>query len=284
MEWKYKTIEKDGFSFLVATNESNGPHLFWLGSAVYYPRVIPDTLAEAFKITIVDHRGFAKRLDEAEETESLYHFDSVLSDFSSFQNQLQIPPCPVIGHSGHGYMALAYAKQFPTQVTEVMMVATGPNHGAPLQERETYFERLANFDRKEKHKRLQTNFQSLIQSHPEGLQDFFNLYCVSQDALGFYDLSVDSTRFWEGVKTNKLAFDHLFGKLFVEINVEDYLTTIHLPIKLILGKYDFQVAPYYTWDKIIDRFPKVKRTVIDFCGHLPFFENPKRFIEAMEME
>lgn len=57
MEWKYKTIEKDGFSFLVATNESNGPHLFWLGSAVYYPRVIPDTLAEAFKITIVDHRG-----------------------------------------------------------------------------------------------------------------------------------------------------------------------------------------------------------------------------------
>lgn len=277
MEWKYQTIERDGFSFLIATNITEGPEIYWLGSALYYPRVIPDSLLSQYKITIVDHRGFAKRIDSNPETESLYHFDRVLEDFDFFQNLLQIPPCMVIGHSGHGYMALAYTKQYPKQVKELVMVATGPSHGAPLLKREAYFESLASEERKEKHKRLQAHFIQLIESHPQGLENFFNLYCVSQDALGFYDLTMDSTSLWKGVRTNKLAFDHLFGNVFAEIQVEDYFQSISVPVKLILGKYDFQVAPYYTWDSIIEKFPSVKRVVIDKSGHLPFYEVPDVF-------
>ncbi|WP_167482843.1 alpha/beta fold hydrolase [Leptospira jelokensis] len=278
MEWRYKTIEREGFSFLIAENNTEGPNLFWLGSALYYPRVIPEALSKKFKITIVDQRGFAKRLGTDVEKESSYDLDLLLSDFSFFQKQLEIPPCLVLGHSGHGYMALAYAKKYPELVKQLLLVATGPSHGAPLQERESYFETMASVERKEKHQRLQYKFQRQIQREPEGLEDFFNLYCVSQDALGFYNLSIDSTLLWEGVKTNKLAFDHLFGKLFVEIKVEDYLSAIKCPITIVLGKYDFQVAPHYTWDPILQSFPGVKKFVIEECGHLPFYERPKEFL------
>ncbi|EOQ88464.1 alpha/beta hydrolase family protein [Leptospira yanagawae serovar Saopaulo str. Sao Paulo = ATCC 700523] len=281
MEWKYKTIEREGFSFLIAENDSDGPHLFWLGSALYYPRVIPETLAKEFKMTIVDHRGFAKRNLSTPESESTYDLETVLNDFHFFQNLLEIPPCLVLGHSGHGYMALAYAKKYPDLVTKLLLVATGPSHGAPLQERESYFEALASVERKEKHRLLQSKFQTQIQSNPEGLVDFFNLYCVSQDALGFYDLSIDSTTLWEGVKTNKLAFDFLFGKVFVDIKVDDYLSEIKCPITLVLGRYDFQVAPHYTWDPILQRFPGVKKRVMDHCGHLPFYERPEEFVSAI---
>lgn len=284
MEWTYRTIERHGFSFLIAKNNSEGPHLYWFGSALYYPRVIPETLAKEFKITIVDHRGFAKRNQATTESESTYDLETVLDDFFFFQNHLQIPASFVLGHSGHGYMALAYAKKYPQLVTKLILVATGPSHGVPLQEREIYFERLASEERKEKHKSLQSLFQKQINSYPDGLEDFFNLYCVSQDALGFYDLSFDSTLFWQGVKTNKLAFDYLFGKVFAEINVENYLPFIKQPIQLILGKYDFQVAPHYTWDSILENFPQVKRTVLDHCGHLPFLEDPNNFTKTIQLE
>ncbi|XDD47561.1 alpha/beta hydrolase [Leptospira sp. WS39.C2] len=284
MEWKYQTIERDGFEFLIAQNDTRGPNLYWLGSALYYPRVIPDELVSLYKITIVDHRGFAKRIDPTRETESNYDLETVIDDFNFFQNHFQIPPCLVIGHSGHGYMALAYTKKYQNSVTKLVMVATGPNHGAPLLERETYFQTFASEERKEKHNRLQTNFQNQIASHPDGLPNFFNLFCVSQDALGFYDLKVNSSSFWEGVKTNKLAFDYLFGKVFAEIQVENFFDSIRIPIKLILGKYDFQVAPYYTWDSILEKFPQVKRVVLDHSGHLPFFEEPNEFTRVMENE
>lgn len=284
MEWNYQTIQRDGFDFLIAQNKTNGPNLYWLGSALYYPRVIPEEMASQYHITVVDHRGFANRIDPTPENESTYDLDVVLDDFHFFQNHLQIPACTILGHSGHGYMALTYAKKYPNRVTKLVMVATGPNHGAPLLERETYFATFASEERKEKHIQLQTNFQKQIESHPDDLPNFFNLFCVSQDALGFYDLKMDSTHLWDGVRTNKLAFDYLFGKVFVEINVENYLSTLKLPIKLILGKYDFQVAPYYTWDTIIERFPDVKRTVLDHCGHLPFFEDPNQFVQIMDSE
>ncbi|MBL0953520.1 MAG: alpha/beta hydrolase [Leptospira sp.] len=284
MEWNYQTIQRDGFDFLIAQNSTKGPNLYWLGSALYYPRVIPEEMASKYQITVVDQRGFAKRIGVTPENESMYNLDVVLDDFYFFQKHLQIPACTILGHSGHGYMALTYAKKYPDCVSKLVMVATGPNHGAPLSERETYFATFASEERKEKHRQLQTNFQNQIESHPEGLSNFFNLYCVSQDALGFYDLKMDSTHLWEGIKTNKLAFDYLFGKVFVEINVETILPNLKHPTKLILGKYDFQVAPYYTWDTIIERFPDVKRSVLDHCGHLPFFEDPNQFMKVMDSE
>ncbi|TGL54116.1 alpha/beta fold hydrolase [Leptospira kemamanensis] len=284
MEWKYLTIERDGFSFLVARNHIEGPHLFWLGSALYYPRVIRESLFSRYNITIVDHRGFAKQISPREESENLYHLESILSDFAYFQDYLEIPTCTVLGHSGHGYMALTYAARFPKQVSELVMVATGPSHGAPLAERDVYFERMGSEERKVKHKELQSSFQKQIESYPEGLPNFFQLYCTSQDALGFYDLKTNSIPFWEGVRTNKLAFDYLFGKVFAEIQVEDYLSKVFIPTKLILGQYDFQVAPYYTWDPILAEFPNVKRVVIDQVGHLPFYEDSNQFVQVMDSE
>ena len=279
MEWKYQTIEREGFALQVAKTKNGGPPLFWIGSALYYPRVIPSVMAEKFEITVVDQRGFAKRSSSSKETKEDYSLEKLLEDFSFLQKELKIPACPIIGHSGHGYMALAYAAKYPDQVKNLVMVSTGPSHGSPMFEAEVYFQKHASDLRKEAHLENQIQFQKNIESTPE---DFFIHYCVSLEAKGFYQVPFPSRKFWEGIHTNKLAFDYLFGEVFRDIEVSDFFQKLSKPIWICMGKEDYQVAPYYTWDPILKEFPEIKMTVMDKSSHLPFLERPEEFLNEFQ--
>lgn len=280
VDWKYQTIEREGFALQVARNKTNGPALFWIGSALYYPRVIPEEIAEIYQITVVDHRGFAKRTSPLEESREDYTLEKLLEDFVFIQNELEIPTCPVIGHSGHGYMALAYAAKFPTKVSHLLMISTGPSHGSHLSEAEVYFQKEASDLRKAAHAENHIQFQKNIETSPE---DFFIHFCVSQEAKGFYQVPFPSREFWKGIHTNKLAFDSLFGEVFRDIDVSEYLKEISVPVWICMGKVDFQVAPYYTWEPILSCFPKIKFTVLEECSHLPFLERPEKFLSQMQI-
>ncbi|XDD55278.1 alpha/beta fold hydrolase [Leptospira sp. WS4.C2] len=279
VDWKYQTIEREGFALQVAKNDVDGPPLFWIGSALYYPRVIPKEMAEQYQITIVDQRGFAKRTLSQMETREDYSLEKLLDDFAFIQTELKIPICPVVGHSGHGYMALAYAAKFPNLVSKLCMISTGPSHGSPMAEAEVYFQREASDLRKKAHSANQIQFQKNIETSPE---DFFIHFCVSQEAKGFYQIPFPSRMFWEGIQTNKLAFDYLFGEVFRDIDVSTYLKEVSLPVWICMGKEDFQVAPYYTWDSILTEFPKIKITVLEECSHLPFLERPEEFLTQFQ--
>lgn len=279
MEWIHQTIEREGFTLQVAINNTEGPPLFWIGSALYYPRVIPKEITEKYQITVVDHRGFAKRTSSIKETKEDYTLEKLLEDFSFIQTELKIPTCPVIGHSGHGYMALAYAAKYPDQVTNLVMVSTGPSHGSPMLEAEVYFQKHASDLRKEAHLENLIQFQKNIEESPS---DFFIHYCVSLEAKGFYQVPFPSRKFWEGIHTNKLAFDYLFGEVFRDIDVSEFFQKLSIPIWICMGKEDYQVAPYYTWDQILREFPEIKMTVLENSSHLPFLERPKEFLNEFQ--
>lgn len=279
MSWTYQTIEREGFALQVARNQTDGPPLLWIGSALYYPRVIPLEIAERYQITVVDQRGFAKRTIPDLESREDYALNKLLEDFAFLQRELKIPPCPVIGHSGHGYMALAYAACYPELVSKLCMISTGPSHGSHLLEAEVYFQKDASDLRKATHLANQIQFQKNIETSPE---DFFIHFCVSQEAKGFYQIPFPSREFWNGIHTNKLAFDYLFGEVFRDIDVSEYLKKVSVPIWICMGKEDFQVAPHYTWGSILKEFPKIKYTVLEDSSHLPFLERPDIFLTQFQ--
>ncbi|PJZ44071.1 alpha/beta fold hydrolase [Leptospira brenneri] len=279
MNWTYQTIEREGFALQVARTNTDGPPLFWIGSALYYPRVIPRAMAEKFQITVVDQRGFAKRTNVEKEIREDYALEKLLGDFAFLQREFKIPTCPVIGHSGHGYMALSYAAKFPQSVSKLCMISTGPSHGSHMLEAEVYFQKEASDFRKTAHLENQIQFQKNLENSP---QDFFIHYCVSLEAKGFYQVPFPSRKFWEGIHTNKLAFDYLFGEVFRDIDVSEYLKDISVPVWICMGKEDFQVAPHYTWETILKTFPQVKMTVIDKASHLPFLERPDVFLAELQ--
>lgn len=279
MSWTFQTIEREGFALQVAKNKTEGPHLFWIGSSLYYPRVIPKQMAEQYQITIVDQRGFAKRTKSEPDTKVDYDLEKLLEDFAFIQTELKIPTCTVIGHSGHGYMALAYAAKFPNRVSKLCMVSTGPSHGSHMLEAEDYFQKHASDLRKAAHTTNQIRFQKNIEESPA---DFFIHFCVSQEAKGFYEIPFPSRKFWEGIYTNKLGFDYLFGEVFRDIDVSEFLKEVSVPVWISMGKEDYQVAPYYTWDPILKKFSNVKMTVIEESSHLPFLERPDEFLKQFK--
>ena len=70
--------------------------------------------------------------------------------------------------------------------------------------------------------------------------------------------------------------------MFRDIDVSAYLKEVSVPVWICMGKEDFQVAPYYTWDSILEDFPKIQRTVMDECSHLPFLEKPEEFLTQFQ--
>ena len=274
--WKYESIEIEGFLFQLAKNNGLGPNLLCIGSALYYPRVLPPIFTSHFNIVCIDHRGFAKRIKNGAENKSEYEITKIISDTESIRKILAWDKFLLFGHSGHGYMAMHYAATFPQFITELLIVATGPSHGIHLLEKDRFFEENATKERKEKHLRSQKEFLSKLEFDPD---NFFPLYCQSQDALGLFDLEKDSLPFWKGISTNKLAFDYLFGSVFAEIQVEELLGKIPCKTRIALGKYDFLIAPFYTWDPILKNFPRIDWKVFTNSSHLPFFEEPKEFRE-----
>ncbi|MDF3821663.1 alpha/beta hydrolase [Leptospira sp. 96542] len=276
MERKYFKFERDGF-LLNCIIIGNGKPVIVIGSSDYYANLFPKEIYHNYQFIFLDHRGFAKKNEPINPLEiSLSH---ILDDCHEIQKHLKTEECIIIGHSGHGYMALEYAKKFKENVKALHIIATGPSFGVHMLESEKRFEKEASEAQKNKHRENQIRFAQDIQKEPDR---FFKHYCRSMDAKGFYDWNFDSKELWEGIHTNKIIFDHLFGSVFRDIQIEKSLLNINCPILVCMGKYDFQAPPYFTWDPFLKQFPNIKLSVFEKSGHLPFWEEPKLWVDLWE--
>lgn len=276
MEWKIEYWKRDGFSFGISASPKRDSALFLPGSHLFYPRLLSEAkILEKYQVIVMDHRGFA-HLQRTKDSVEDYELSWVISDFTEYIAH-SIPnevPIHLFGHSGHGYMALLLAHAQPKRFSSLSLVGTGPNHGAPLFAREPYFEQLATKERKERNLANQLRFEADCKESPE---HFFIHYCRKEEALAFFDWKTDSSHFWSGIKTNRLAFDHLFGKEFANIDSKALLSELQIPAALFLGRYDFQVAPHFTWDPVCIQNPRLKKFVFEKSAHYPFWEEPEEF-------
>src|ERR687894_2634244 len=123
-----REIIQSGLFELAYSIEGEGTPALVVGSAEYYSRVFSQRLRQSLKLVFVDHRGFAQ--PTGAYTASDYTLDVVLDDIDLVRRHLGLEKVIIVGHSGHGYMVLEYAKRYPQHVSHVVMIATGPSHSA----------------------------------------------------------------------------------------------------------------------------------------------------------
>ena len=58
------------------------------------------------------------------------------------------------------------------------------------------------------------------------------------------------------------------------------LPTFKMPTLVITGRYDFNVAPSTAW-KIHKAIPGSQWVVFEKSGHLPYFEEPDKFVQVV---
>lgn len=56
-----------------------------------------------------------------------FQLDTLADDIELIRKKLGFDQVIVMGHSGHAYMALEYAKRYPAHVSHLVMLCAGPN-------------------------------------------------------------------------------------------------------------------------------------------------------------
>ena len=270
------TIQSGPFQ-LGYTVEGKGRPALVIGSAVYYPRTFSQALRQSLKLAFVDHRGFAPVTGEVSAAD--FSFDTVLEDIERVRQHLGLGRVVIIGHSGHGYMALEYAKRYPQHVSHVVMIGTGPSHSAAdMQLLVQHWSEAVCPERRQTFERAMAQLPSDIAAAPERR---FISFCVRFAARAWFDHTYDPSPLWEGVHTNMAGIDHLWGEVFRDIDVTRGLEQLDMPVFLALGRFDYQVAPYDAWQSRRSAFRDLTFRVFDRSGHSPHQEESAAFDEEL---
>jgi proline iminopeptidase len=266
----------DGFELRYIV-EGTGPPALIVGSAPYYSRVFSEELRKHLRLVFMDHRGFAPAPGVRDTT--AFSLDVLIDDIERVRQSLDLGSVVVIGHSGHAYMALEYAKTYPQHVSHVVMIGISPDLSAASAEAaEQYWNDFASPERKAM---MEENLRSLPDEEIARLpispgRQFIHTYIRDAPRI-WYDPSFDSTPFWEDVDINMDMFSHVWGRIFRDIDITRGLDTLTHPVFLALGRYDFLLAPPSAWDPLLPLFGDITVRVFEQSGHTPQYEEAAAF-------
>lgn len=270
------TVDRNGFNLHYSAEGTGIPALV-IGSALYYPRTFSQNLRKHLQIIFVDHRGFVPSPGPIDV--ATYTLDTLVEDIETVRNRLNLEKMILIGHSGHAYMALAYAKKYPHHVTHLVLIAAGPDQSAASHAAaEQYFNDSVCPERKAY---LQEQFKDLPEALAADPEHRFITFCLRLGARSWYDYRFDATSLWEGVYTNMPIIDHYWGAVFRDIDITQDIDKLSMPVILMLGKFDYLVAPFYTWNPLRAQFPNLTIQVFEQSSHTPQFEEPEEFDRAL---
>ncbi|MCK1989139.1 alpha/beta hydrolase [Lysinibacillus fusiformis] len=265
----------DGFELHYCIKGQGKPILV-VGSSVYYPRLFSENLSQHFQLIFLDHRGFVKPPRPLKQED--YTLEKNVDDIEQARQLLKLEHFIILGHSGHAFMAMAYANTYPQHVRKVILLNTATTNSQERQQQSlSFFDANASVARK---KQFERDIAFLAQDLKKEPERRFVHMCIRMGAHSFYDYSFNATAMWEGVYTNMEVIDYLWGRAFAEQDLLQLTRSFPKPVFVGLGRYDFLVAPVSLWEAIEDT-SQVKKVIFEQSGHNPMFEEPELFDEQL---
>ncbi|MFD3449488.1 alpha/beta fold hydrolase [Microbacteriaceae bacterium 4G12] len=271
-----QSIQIDGFTLNYCVKGTGKPILV-IGSSVYYLHLFSEDLYKTFQFIFLDHRGFVKppRVLKLED----YTLEKVLDDIEVARKALDLMDFIILGHSGHAFMALEYARKYPEHVKRVILLNSAPTNSQERQQQSfACFNETASPERKRQFEKEIALLEGDIQKEPERR---FAHMCIRMGAHSLYDYTFDAAYMWDGVYTNMEIIDYLWGEVFGKLNLIESLNAFHKPVFIGLGRYDYLVAPVSLWDSIDDKYQNVKKVIFEHSGHNPMFEELQTFSKEL---
>lgn len=271
------TIITSGFklNYLV---EGEGVPVFVPGSSVYYPRVFSKEIKKHLQFIHVDHRGFVPP-PSANLGNAAFDLDVLIEDLEQVRKHLGLENFIVMGHSGHAFMALEYAKKYPQHVSGVVLIGVTPDYSdATHRAADDFFEKIASPERKAAFGKDIAGLPALIAADPEKR---FISFCLAAAAKSWFDYEFDAAPLWKGLYTNMQAIDYIWGVIFRDIDITKGLEKFNKPVLLMLGKYDFLTGPTVLWNNVKHQFNDITTKIFDKSAHCPMYEEPGLFDEEL---
>lgn len=255
--------------------EGSGSNAIVIGSSIYYARTFSQNLRKHLRLIFMDHRGFASVSTQSPLDPKTFELNVLLDDIEHLRQHLNLGRITIIGHSGHGFMALEYAKKYPAHVAKVVLIAMGPDCSMASQAAaDQYFADSVCPERKTI---LEKNLQRLPNELATQPEKSFITFCLRLGARSWYNFEFDASFLWENVEVNMQIIDYLWGTVFRDIDITKGLDNFNIPVFLALGQYDFLVAPFFTWNIIRSKFKDLTIRIFERSSHTPQYEEPDLF-------
>ncbi|KYP15817.1 alpha/beta hydrolase [Flavihumibacter sp. CACIAM 22H1] len=271
-------LDRNGFALRYRI-EGTGDPLLVIGSSLFYQRWFSPLLRKNLQFIFLDHRGFCEAPAAVPATSEPCTLEEILDDMDALRRQLNLEKWWVAGHSGHGYMALEYAKKFNDRVIGVVLIAMAPslsteNHAIA----ELHFDTLAESDRIRAFKKNMEELPALLEADPS---QAFLVYNLALTPKSWRNYETEVKRFWEGVYINMPVIDHLWGIVFRDIDITSHLEDFYTPVWLALGKFDFVTGPGEQWTTITKHFPDLTIELFEHSAHNPAYEEAELFNQKL---
>jgi proline iminopeptidase len=250
--------------------EGTGTPCIVVGTSPQYAQMLSDRLKQHIRFIYVDFKQSwnAEGAGELDIT-----IDTLVDEVDQVRRALGFARVCVIGHSAPGLVALVFAARHAEVTSRAILIAVPPLLGPALaQARTEFWDADASPERKAA---LARNKQRLPDSLLATLspRDAFAMRYVRNGPVYFHDASYDFSWAWLG---QRIATEFVQRFLKQEIDPRPRLGSNTVPILVILGRYDYAV-PYYLWDGIEARVPRVTRVRLERSGHEPMLDEPAAF-------
>ena len=244
-----------------------------LAGSTFYERSFFLAARDGLQVTHVELRGNRSEVGRVDGLTIAQLSDAL----RGFLDAAGLTKIALLGHSGHGFLAMDFAARHPERLSHLILAGAAPSFGDDfIAEGTKYWEMLASPERKavdaENQRRLATERDKL------SAQDaIIRTYVLGAPRL-FYDPRFDCTPLWEGCRPSAEIWDRFWGAggEWRRFEASKTLPAITCPTLIIAGIADFVVPPTL-WHRTKDLIRECEYVLLDRSGHNPQFEESARF-------
>lgn len=255
---------KTGTPLFVIHGGPGFDHQYFLTNSAF------ETLGKTRPVIFYDQRGagFSSKLTRSQTST----VKDQIEDLLALQKYLGYKKIDVIGHSWGGFVAMLYARLFPEKVSHLILCDTvAPDY----QNEYTTFESEYPDEYKEwRQKGVEGSFNKDPKAMRASLVAYMKMLFHSSEKRDAFIAS-------SGNFTYSANINSSLNKDAEKMDLTKELKSITVPTLILHGKYDANITPDVA-ERIQTGIPKSQLVIFTESGHLPFYEEPEKFISVVE--
>jgi proline iminopeptidase len=228
-----------------------------------------DALSRGRRVVFYDQRGTG-RSAALRRGQSCTLADQI-ADLDALRAQLGAGSIDLLGHSWGGYLVMAYALRHPDRVAHLIIA----DSAAPKWSDTEFIFKYIFPEGLEHQGRL--DFADALgdaASGKQSLREYMGMLFLSPQKRDEFLSHADGYHYTRSV-------NEALNADLAKYDMGPALPTLGMPTLVVTGRYDINVAPSTAW-KIHKSIPGSRWEVFERSGHLPYFEEPERFVQVVE--
>lgn len=228
-------------------------------------------LAKKRPLIFYDQRGAGK--SEKVSDERAATLENGVEDLENLRRHLGYEKIAVAGHSFGGLVAMTYAVLFPDKVSRLILIDSVPANYD--EEYDTFAKDYPNEFQEMRSKRIE---YLMGNQDPKALRASIVAYMkmLFHSAQNRDRFLAGSENYSYDLRVNSSVNNSAEG-----FNITPGIVKLNIPTLILHGKHDSNITVESS-EKIQKAIPNSRLVIFEKSGHLPFFEEPEKFVKTVE--